>query len=247
MSSLSRRFKEQTDLNTWGYVVLFDAEAQALGAERLDLFQRAIEGFFFQTMMNNGARRNLLNQTWALLMFNAPSTAIISTEPNADNSELRNAFRDLMDGDKEYHAPPGPDPRKLEEILKDHRGFLTETFLVVNKTCVDSVLTRPGYLDDMRILAFEADFPQPNREYIEGYQGWTWVRLEQLVDNFYGARMNENPGMDAIWKAAQESKNQAFASLDPEKAKIWTHSTIMTGPLPNSILGRRRRYAQQQR
>jgi len=52
--------------------------------------------------------------------------------------------------------------------------------------------------------------------------------------------MNEEPGMDVIWKAAQESNHRVFASLDEHEAKIWTRSTGMTGPLPESILGRRR-------
>jgi hypothetical protein len=51
--------------------------------------------------------------------------------------------------------------------------------------------------------------------------------------------------MDVVWKAAQGSKNQAFASLDPGEAKIWTTSTQMTGPKPDSILGKRRRPLQQ--
>jgi hypothetical protein len=108
MLSLSLKFKEQTNLNTWGYIALFDAEAQKMDAERRDLFQRTTQALFSQTMMNNGARRNSLNQTWKIFMFNAPSTAFVSTEPDTDNSELRNAFRDPLDGDKEYLGPQGP-------------------------------------------------------------------------------------------------------------------------------------------
>jgi hypothetical protein len=64
------------------------------------------------------------------------------------------------------------------------------------------------------------------------------VRMEQLIDNFYAKRMSEERGMGVLWKAG--SKHQAFASLDPEEAKIWSHSTVISGPVPGSILGKRR-------
>ncbi|KUJ19025.1 uncharacterized protein LY89DRAFT_510913 [Mollisia scopiformis] len=243
MNSLSQRFSEEKMLKTWGYIALLDSEAQTMSADRRDLFMSKTQAIFTQTMLNNGARSKLLNKTWKISFINAPSTVSASLEPNADNSELRDAFRTLLDPNKEYNAPQGPDPRSPHDILQKRKGYLSNTFLVINKTCIDSVLASPGYSDDMRILAFEADFPQPGRTYVEGYQGWTWVRLEQLVDAFYGARMDEELGMDEIWKAAERSKNEVFASLDAEEAGIWTTSTSMTGPLPGSILGKRRRRA----
>jgi hypothetical protein len=233
MDSLSRRFKEERGLNTWGFIALIDAEAQTISAERLDSFSRRFQFILGHAMRRNGAYAKLLNRTWKLFRFKTPTTVYVSLEPGADHSELRKAFRSLLDRDEAYSGPPGPDPRSPAEILQKRRGFLTNTFLVINKTCIDSVLDQP-FLDDMRILAFEADFPQPNRTYIEGYQGWTWVRFEQLVYRFYGACLNENLGMDEIWKAAQGSKHGAFAALDPEVAKIRTHGTSMTGNLQPS-------------
>jgi hypothetical protein len=83
--------------------------------------------------------------------------------------------------------------------------------------------------DEMRLLAFEADFPQPGSTYVEGYRAWMWVRLEQLVYRFYGARLKEKPGMDEIWKAAQGSIHGAFAAMNPEVAKVHTFSNGTLG------------------
>jgi hypothetical protein len=51
---------------------------------------------------------------------------------------------------------------------------------------------------------------------------------------FYGARSNENVGMDETWKAAQGSKDGAIASLDPEVVKIHTFRTSWTGQMQGS-------------
>ena len=244
MLSLCRRLNEQDSMNTWGYIALFDAEAQDIDAERRDLFERRNQGIFSNTMTYNGAHRNLLDQTWKLLLFDAPSNVFVSTEKDADNSKLRQAFQELMDGPEEYLSIQDSGSQEAAARLKRRKGYLTNTFLVINKDCIDSVLSDSRRVDDMRILAFEADFPQPGRDYIEGYQGWVWVCLEQLIDSFYGERMSEDHRMDVVWEAAQGSKNHAFASLDEEEAKIWTGSTILIGPLPGSILSKRRMASQ---
>ena len=81
----------------------------------------------------------------------------------------------------------------------------------------------------------------PGREYKEGYQGFTWVRLDQLVYNFYELRLMkaDEVGMDKIWKAAQTSDHQAFVSMDPEEATIRTRSSGRMGFTPDSVLARR--------
>jgi len=72
LQDLSRKFKEQPDLKTSGYITLIDAEVQKIDPKRLDLFQCTLQGLISQTMLNNGVLRNLLNQTWELFQFNAP-------------------------------------------------------------------------------------------------------------------------------------------------------------------------------
>jgi hypothetical protein len=102
-------------------------------------------------------------------------------------------------------------------------------FLVINKECIDTVLG--SLLDDIRILAYEADFPPTDGSpYTDGYEGCTWVRLEQLVYRFYGAAcMRDDIKMHDIWKAAQASRHKAFVSLDPEVAQNRSTSTNLTG------------------
>jgi hypothetical protein len=241
MLSLSQKFQDNPSLTSWGYIVLFDAEAQKVDAETLDLFNRTIQGLISETMRHNGIYRNLLNQKWKFLSFNTLED-VYALE--LDNSALREAFYTLITKPEEYDAPLGVDGRSPAEKLSHHNGYLTNTFIVINRTCIDSVLSDSRRVDDMRFLAFEAGFPEQGRSYVEGYKGWTWVRLEQLVDGFYAERMSEERWMDEIWKAAQGSKNEAFASMDSEEAKIWTASTGMMGPLPESILGNRRRARQ---
>ncbi|KAF7905591.1 uncharacterized protein EAF01_006112 [Botrytis porri] len=93
----------------------------------------------------------------------------------------------------------------------------------------------------MRIRAFEADYPVPGKTYAEGYQGYTWVRLDQLVYNFYKLRSikADKVGMDEIWQAAQQSRNPAFVGLDTREAGNWTPSEPMGGLFPDSVLGKR--------
>lgn len=101
----------------------------------------------------------------------------------------------------------------------------------IRSVCIYSVID--GFLYNMRILAYEADFPQTDRSsYADGYEGWTRVRLEQLVYRFYAAAFTmDDVKMDDIWRAAQVSKHKAFVSLDPELAQGWTNSTHLSGQL----------------
>lgn len=244
--SLEQRIKDSPTINTWGYIALYTAEAQALSPQTLDDFAARWEGFFLNTMQHNGCYRHLLDQSWKLFTFNAPLTASssLSLGASAEHAELLQAFQALAAGGHDYHGPPGPDPRAPPVVLGESRGFLTNTFLVIDPTCINSVIRNNfgGFVDDMRILAFEAAYPEPGRTYEAGYEGWMWVRLEQLVDGFYEARMNDSPRMDVLWKAAQGSRHKAFASLDPDEARIFSSTLFGGPPADNSILGKRRRY-----
>jgi hypothetical protein len=172
----------------------------------------------------NGAYRNLLNQTWKMQIFNAPEDVYISTEKDTDNSAFRKAFHDLTTRPEEYQEPKGGFVSTMSTVekLQYRSGYLRNTVLVIDPICVESVLQRAHnpIVDDMRMLAFEADFPQEGRTYIEGYPGWMWVRMKRLIDNFYAERISEERGMDVLWKAAKGSRHHAFANLDAEEAKV---------------------------
>lgn len=98
------------------------------------------------------------------------------------------------------------------------------------------------FWDNTRILAFEADFPVEGRQYVEGYKGYTWVRLDELTYYIHELRLekSEEVRMDEIWKAAQSRRNQAFVSMDPEEGVKWTSSRGMLGFTLDSIVGKTR-------
>ncbi|KAI9829708.1 MAG: hypothetical protein M1826_005451 [Phylliscum demangeonii] len=237
---------EQRQGDYWGFVCLFDGEAQQMDPVRLDRFMRRVEGALRQTMLHTGAR-NLIDQRWRLQFFNAPITANAPAvedpaggEEGDDGAALREAFHALLQDPSGFQYPGRASDAGPSCI---YPGLLTNTFLVANRTCIDSVLHPAGWLDDMRLLAFEADFPPPpphGRTSQAGYKGWMWVRLAQLVHHFYEARCRPRPDqivpMHELWQAAQQSKNHAFVCLDPDQAKNWTTSTGLSGPLPGSSL-----------
>ncbi|TGO11210.1 hypothetical protein BTUL_0115g00290 [Botrytis tulipae] len=160
-------------------------------------------------------------------------------------------FREILQDPLQYEQRVDVPPRTLFggqrrfDLYKDglaSSGINTNTFLVFDRICMASVLESGGLIESMRIRAFEADYPVPGKTYVEGYQGYTWVRLDQLVYNFYELRSMkaEKVGMDEILQAAQQSRNAAFVSLDTKEAGNWTPSNPMGGLFPDSVLGKRR-------
>jgi hypothetical protein len=231
MHDLARQFQEE-HINSWGFIALYDLEAQeTMSAEVRDRFERTVEDVLQAAMTNNGARASAIAPRWRLHFFAAPrpvstadnSTTTTDSSFSADEkmgdygTTLRNAFRTVLDS------------AEWLNISQFDQGLRTDVFLVVNKECINSVLGR--YLDDMRIAAYEANFtPADRSSYADGYEGWTWVRLEQLVYRFYGvAYARDDVRMYDIWRAALASRHNGFVSLDPEVAQGWTMSTGMTG------------------
>ncbi|CAD6439911.1 ea30048a-8284-457a-aae8-770c2968d441 [Sclerotinia trifoliorum] len=154
---------------------------------------------------------------------------------------FRNAFWEILEDPETYQkrkdvVPTDEYTGNFKNGIADS-GFLTNTFLVFDPVCIDLVVESVYFYDNMRVLAFEAEFPVPGRTYKEGYQGYTWVRLDQLVYYFYNLRLNkaDELGMDKIWEAAQKSRNGAFVSMDPEEAMNWSHSCHLTAFTPDSI------------
>ncbi|KAF7916853.1 hypothetical protein EAE99_009478 [Botrytis elliptica] len=240
----------------WGFVCFYDAAAQTIDVERLEEFQFALGSFFEHALRFNGSK-DIINAKWKYMTFNAPATAFAHTATSMQTeghsggitfqdvgSQFRNAFREILEDPEKY--------QRREDIISTTEytgdledgiagsGFLTNTFLVFDPVCIDLVVESGYFYDNMRVLAFEAEFPVPGRTCVEGYQGYTWVRLDQLVYYFYELRMKNELGIDKIWEAAQKSQNSAFVSMDPEEALNWSRSNHQTAFTSDSILGKRR-------
>ncbi|TGO65431.1 hypothetical protein BCON_0002g00130 [Botryotinia convoluta] len=220
------------------------------------------KGFVKYALRYNGSK-NIIDAKWRMISFNAPGsvetphiceteTALKASEESSqqDSIVLRSAFHEILQNPLQYEqradvAPITPlgELRQFDNY-KDGlaaSGILTNTFLVFDRTCMASVLESGRSIESMRIRAFEADYPVPGKTYAEGYQGYTWVRLDQLVYNFYELRLTQadKVGMDKIWQAAQRSRNAAFVSMDIVEAGNWTPSNPISGFTPDSILGQR--------
>lgn len=153
MESLSQRLNGKTGQRAWGFLAFYDTEMQILMSDdHRDLFSCTVSGTLMQTMRNNGAHSSILTSFWRLKKVNGPSTDTVSTEMKDDHSSMRAAFHDLIQDSG-------------NDVALYYNGLLTNTFLVITKACVESVLKHPPYLNGMRILAVEADFPQSGRSY----------------------------------------------------------------------------------
>ena len=128
--------------------------------------------------------------------------------------QLRARFRYLRAG------PPMTDTREETGLLND---VLRNTFLVVPRSLV-GVLSDHGSPDYMWLWAVDPDFDE--KALSSGYSGYLRVRVPQLVNNFFELRRyraDEYP-MEALWKKAQLSHNQAFVSLNEKYFHDISHS-----------------------
>ncbi|ESZ95862.1 hypothetical protein SBOR_3756 [Sclerotinia borealis F-4128] len=258
---ICRLYREGKKL--WGFAVLYDGTMQGLNAETLDFFQCRWEARVENVFKYNSSK-DIIDAKWWMIPFNAPGSAAVPYVSGAgtaldasdsgsqqDGVVLRSAFREILQNPLQYEqrADIAPITALGETREFDHymdglaaSGILTNTFLVFDRICMTSVLESDYSIESMRIRAFEADYPVPGKIYAEGYQGYTWVRLDQLVYYFYELRLMkaDKVGMDEIWQAAQQSLNTAFVSMDPEEAGNWTRSNPMAGFERDSILGKRK-------
>lgn len=92
MDSLSRRFKEEKGVDTWGFIALLDVEAQAMSVDRLDSFYKRFQFVLSHEMTNSFAYSKLLNRTWTLFLFNGPATAYANLAPDADTPSSGGPF-----------------------------------------------------------------------------------------------------------------------------------------------------------
>ena len=162
-----------------------------------------------------------------------------------DGVVLRRAFQDILEDPQKYQSAQRVPAWGIEDLESGiaELGILTNTFLVVDTTCIESVMPNcvdPLY-EDMRILAFESTFPGPSRKPSDGYQGFSWVRVDQLVYHLYELRLMKagETGIDDIWQAAQISRFNAFVSMRPDEALSRSYSSALRGYTPDSVIGKR--------
>lgn len=237
-----QRRLHQNSPQHWGDVCFISAEAQRTDPARLEMFWRHFDGVIRDSLRRTGAQ-DVLGSRWLLQIVDEPvdmassssSAAVRAKDPPSilsSHAAFRHTFHSL---------------RSQGNALKP--GLLTNTFLLIDPTCIDSVLHPSGWLDDMRVLALEADYPEPGKTYADGYEGYTWVRLQHVPFDFYEMRYLHGDddddddadgdgggerGMQRLWRAAQGSRNRAFVSSDEVEAGRWSTSTGVTGPLEGS-------------
>ncbi|KAI1342840.1 hypothetical protein F5Y15DRAFT_270246 [Xylariaceae sp. FL0016] len=142
-------------------------------------------------------------------------------ETVAQFPRLREHFRSIRDRESQMQGTAAG-----TDILKD--GMLRNTFLVVDRACVNSVVTGAGNYDGMWVWAVDPDYRPEHPPDDDGYRGYLRVRVQQLVNNFYEARRfraDELP-MPVLWEAARKSQKHAFASVKDEEAQLYSISRI---------------------
>ncbi|KAG9656845.1 hypothetical protein KCU95_g12376, partial [Aureobasidium melanogenum] len=148
---------------------------------------------------------------------------------------LRQHFRKVRDRSPERQSTalyPLTDRDELED------GILKNVFLVIDQQCVDSLFSQTANVDDMWVYAVDPDYIQPTgttalKTRPNEYRGYMRVRLQQLVNNFFDARRfhADEFSMQALWRAARPSKNQAFVSVEETEQQLWTLSRFVGSAL----------------
>ncbi|APA07874.1 hypothetical protein sscle_03g026440 [Sclerotinia sclerotiorum 1980 UF-70] len=128
----------------WGYICLYDAEAQKLDAERLEIFQSALYSFFEHALRFNGSK-DIINGKWRYMTFNAPDTAFAPPATSLQDKESNGgsagqdtgalfpkAFQEILENPETYQRREDVVPTdeyigNLENGIADS-GFLTNTF-----------------------------------------------------------------------------------------------------------------------
>lgn len=234
--------------HVWGYVCFKDAWMQSLTEQEAEEFDVRMSAVLQYINTNTGVMGSL-SQLWRLPYVNGPAQGkLFATDDEAFSDGLggerladieesiestRRIFRSLRTqaGDQ-TSTQDGQSGVKLLEP-----GMLESTFLVVDETCYKSVVSDghgPRLVDDMFILAVDADYTASDTRTLDGnntkaqYRGYMRVRLQQIVNRFFALRWlrADTAHMGDLWQAAQNTRNQAFASLDMEEASNFLPSAI---------------------
>ncbi|KAI1852625.1 hypothetical protein JX266_002166 [Neoarthrinium moseri] len=215
-----------------GYATFLDPSVKAeMGAEDYDDYDCRADGALLWAKMSiRGA--DAINPRWLMQRLEWPTDLVTSGETAEEGREdltttfqrLRESFRSVRD------RPPKEALSAKGSGLVE--GLLRNVFLVVDRDAVKSVSKHTRSVDDMWVWAIDPDF-EPNTTPSSGegvksdrYQGYMRVRLQQLVKNFYEMRRwhADEFSMQALWEAAQLSRDQLFVSVHEDEAKQWTLS-----------------------
>lgn len=108
-------------------------------------------------------------------------------------------------------------------------GVLSNAFIVIDGAAISSVYTTPQYADDVWVWAVDPDYNDTDAgsrcdsdSASPQYCGFLRVRLQQLADKFFEARrFRAEIPMSELWSASQNSRNEAFVSLDEKEQQAY--------------------------
>ncbi|KAH0366070.1 hypothetical protein KCU65_g5625, partial [Aureobasidium melanogenum] len=158
-----------------------------------------------------------------------------TSELEAKFQVLRQHFRNVRDRTPKRQSTalyPQTDRNELRD------GILRNVFLVIDQQCVDSLFSQTANVDDMWVYAVDPDYTQPTGTAAletspSEYRGYLRVRLQQLVSNFFDARRfhADEFSMEALWRAAQASRNQTFVSVKESEQQLWIFNRFVGSAL----------------
>lgn len=107
------------------------------------------------------------------------------------------------------------------------RGLLRNVFLVIDQDAMDSIRGPSPLADNAWIWAIDPDYKgdvasMTKNGLKDEYYGYMRVRVQQLVNNFWDIRHYREGefSLPMLWEAAKQSRNHAFVSVDPNKARM---------------------------
>lgn len=123
------------------------------------------------------------------------------------------------------------------------QGLLRNVFLVIDQDVIDSIVVNSPMANKAWIWAVDPDYngtvaSMPKNGLKDEYYGYMRVRLQQLVNNFWGARHYHEDEMPlrTLWAAAQQVHDCAFVSVDPTEARMLSNDPHMGSALKASTV-----------
>lgn len=235
-----RMWEEDQGERHWGYGVFVDEdEAEEYMVRR--------DGVLFHARGAIGAGSSMVGSMWKLQRLDWPRPSATKCVDREEHLDGNPSDRDASEHSRAVEFQRLREHFKSNECSGLCEGLLRNVFLVIDKDSAASVLSPPGFVDDMWAWAVDPDYndlqtraeqpsspptttttacsegaPPPGRS--SRYPGYVRVRLQQLVHRFYEARRFRGSAkypMAALWAAAQTSKHRAFVSLEEDEARGW--------------------------